>query len=702
MKLSKTPRADSQVNPASTVGEFPPRPAGRTRNTMLRRLTLLSLAMALLVAAAGGVSLWFATRTGLGLETMRQTADQAVQISDMQSSWLAVVGTLDTFSLNRPSEGAKEQLNAALADLDQKLEALAVAPLGFAPAIIEDNRAITLELRGIGAEVADLSNEIYTLSEQGRWGTALQRRQVRLGELQARLDASLSRLDNNLQRELTTRSQLIQRQQDLARSLSLTTVTLAFLLALGITWINRRTIVKPLQVLIGQVKRITSGDFSSVTPMQRNDEIGDLSRSVALMAQWLNESYEVLEKRVDERTQELQRRTAQLQVAAAVARDVAGASNLDKLLVSAVNLIRDRFGFYHAGIFLNDARGEFAVLHAATGEAGRDMLDRQHKLRITSPGSAGAATGLVGRAAETGEAQLARDVELDPFHYKNPLLPDTRSEVALPLVVADRVIGVLDVQSRTPDAFDEPSIEILQVMADQLAIAIQNARLLQEVRENLNELQSAYGRIEKQEWSRLSRSNPVIGFEYDGAEATPITAQDNQVLFREKAAGDGQVTPLRVPLRVRGEVIGSLDVWPAAGELSEAEVYLLATISSRLSQVLEGARLLGQAQRLAAREQQINSIATQVRSAVNLESILQNTVRELGKALGTRRAYIQLGLAPGGNGDHPDAVAPDGQGAGELEPVQSSPANIRNSNQDQADFNGSEQIFGLGAPHDGR
>jgi nitrate/nitrite-specific signal transduction histidine kinase len=692
MKQSKTPRATGLANPVSTVSDFPPGPAGRSRNTILRRLTLLSLAMALLVAAAGGVSLWLATRTGQNMQVMRQTADQAVRISDMQSSWLAVVGTLDTFSLNRPSEGAKEQLNAALADLDQKLEALAVAPLGFEPAIIEDNRAITLELRGIGAEVADLSNEIYTLSEQGRWGTALQRRQARLGELQARLDASLARLDNNLQGELTARSQWIQRQQDLARFLSLTTVTLAFLLALGITWINRRTIVEPLQILIGQVKRITSGDFSPVTPLQRNDEIGDLSRSVALMAKWLNESYEILEKRVDERTQELQRRTTQLQVAAAVARDVAGASNLDNLLVSAVNLIRDRFGFYHAGIFLNDARGEFAVLHAATGEAGRDMLERQHKLRITSPGGAGSATGLVGRTAETGEAQLARDVDLDPFHYKNPLLPDTRSEVTLPLKIADRVIGVLDVQSRTPDAFDEQSIEILQVMADQLAIAIQNARLLQEVRENLNELQAAYGRIEKQEWSRLSRTNPVIGFDYDGVEATPITAHDDQVLLRDKASGDGHKTPLQVPLRVRGEVIGSLDVWPAAGELSEAEVYLLATISSRLSQVLEGARLLGQAQRLAAREQQINYIATQMRSAVNLESILQNTVRELGKALGTRRAYIQLGLAPGGNGDHTEVVVPDGNGAGKLEPVRSDPA----------DFTGSGLIFDLGAPQDGR
>jgi GAF domain-containing protein/HAMP domain-containing protein len=666
MMPSKTRRTRSQTGEQTPTGQItPPAPVDSSnragqgpaleqgiavlpphRTSLLRRLTLFSLLMAFLVAAAGGISYWFASRAGQNLQFMRQAADQAVQLSDMQSSWLAVVGTLDTFSLTRPEEGAKERLDASLAELSQKLEALDSASLGFTPAKIAENRLITQELRGIGVEVADLANEIYALSEQGRWGTALQRRQVVLAGLQARLDVGLSRLDSNLQGELAARSLWIERQQALARLLSLTAVTVAFLFALGTAWVSRRTIVRPLRTLIGEVSRITGGDFSPVTPVQRSDEIGDLSRSVALMTDWLNQSYEALEARVDERTQELQRRTVELQVAAAVARDVAGTTNLDRLLVSAVNLIRERFGFYHAGIFLSDARGEYAVLRAATGEAGAEMLSREHKLRIGSAGE----TGLVGHAADSGEAQLARDVGLDPFHYKNPLLPETRSEVALPLKAVERVIGVLDVQSQIPNAFDEQSIEILQVLADQLAIAIQNARLLKEVRENLNELQAAYGRIEQQEWARLAQTSPIIGFEFNGVEIVPISAADPSSIPSRESAGHGQAQPLSLPLRVRGEVIGSLDVWPHSGDLSEAEVYLLATISSRLSQVLESARLLAQAQHLAAREQQINLIATQMRSAVNLESILQNTVRELGKALGARRAHIQLGEVSAGNG----------------------------------------------------
>lgn len=685
--------AGAQPTPDQMSSAKPP----QRQTSLSRRITLLSLLMILLVVATGGVSFWFATRTGQDVQFMRQAAEQAVQISDMQSSWLAVVGTLDTFSITRPQAGVKEQLDASLAELDQKLETLATSRLGFSPNTIEENRTIAEELRGIGLEMAELSNEIYSLSEQGRWGTALQRRQVRLAELQTRLDAGLSRLDSNLQADLAARSLWIDQRQSIARLLSLTAVSIAILFALGIAWMSRRAIVKPLQDLIGEVERITGGDFSPVTPMQRRDEIGDLSRSVALMTEWLNESYEALEARVNQRTQELQRRTVQLQVAAAVARDVAGTTHLDKLLVSAVNLIRERFGFYHAGIFLSDARGEYAVLRAATGEAGKEMLAREHKLRISSPGASGAgvATGLVGHAADSGEAQLARDVSLDPFHYKNPLLPETRSEVALPLKVAERVIGALDVQSQTPDAFDEQSIEILQVMADQLAIAIQNARLLQEVRESLNELQSAYGRIEQQEWTRLAQTSPVIGFEFNGVEVTPIAADQTQS-GPTSPEENGKGKPFSVPLRVRGEAIGSLDVWPQSGDLSEAEVYLLATISNRLSQVLEGARLLGQAQRLAVREQQINLIATQMRSAVNLESILQNTVRALGQTLGTRRAYIQLGqLAPGieenpkddlngGHGDgaeaaHPrpsaaDPGTPPEPTASEIDPAEYDPA----------------------------
>jgi hypothetical protein len=179
----------------------------------------------------------------------------------------------------------------------------------------------------------------------------------------------------------------------------------------------------------------------------------------------------------------------------------------------------------------------------------------------------------------------------------------------------------------------------LQIMADQMAIAIQNARLLQESQENLKELETTYGRINRQAWERFVSNSRVVGFEFDGVNTHPILHDQVKPVKDSQGAG----SPFSIPLRVRGEVIGTLDVWSQDADLSDADVYLLATISNRISQILESTRLLQEAQRLAWREQQVNTIATQVRNSINLDTILQNTVRELGKSLGSARAFIQIG-----------------------------------------------------------
>ncbi len=189
---------------------------------------------------------------------------------------------------------------------------------------------------------------------------------------------------------------------------------------------------------------------------------------------------EELEAQVFTRTAELARRTIQLQVAAEVARDVTSAGNLDDLLSHSVNLIRERFGFNHAGIFLVDEQGEYVTLKAATGEAGRQMLAKNHRLKIGEEGIVGYVTG-------SGEPRIALDVGKDAVHFDNPLLPDTHSEMALPLQVGERIIGALDVQSNREAAFDEEDIEILQLMADQLAAAIEKTRLFERAQAALEE-----------------------------------------------------------------------------------------------------------------------------------------------------------------------------------------------------------------------
>jgi PAS domain S-box-containing protein len=179
----------------------------------------------------------------------------------------------------------------------------------------------------------------------------------------------------------------------------------------------------------------------------------------------------------------LERYAVQLQVAAEIARDAATARDLTSLLNRAIDLVRERFGFYHAGVFLLDEQGEYAVLTAATGEAGQKLLEQKHKLKV-------GVEGIIGLVAQKGQPRMALDVKLDSYHLKQPLLPDTRAEIAVPLRLMGRVIGVFDVQSRRTYGFDSNDLIALQTMADQLAVAIENARLYEAQEKRAAELES--------------------------------------------------------------------------------------------------------------------------------------------------------------------------------------------------------------------
>ncbi len=162
-----------------------------------------------------------------------------------------------------------------------------------------------------------------------------------------------------------------------------------------------------------------------------------------------------------------------LQVAAQTARDASAKPDLNTLLESAVQLIHERFGFYHVGIFLVDDAHEYAILRAAAGgEASQGMVERQHKLKVGE-------MGIIGYVTRTGEARIAPDVRHDERHYSNPALPNTRSEMAVPLKVQQGVIGALDIQSLDENAFNPDDILILQTLADLLAVAIEKAHLHQ-------------------------------------------------------------------------------------------------------------------------------------------------------------------------------------------------------------------------------
>lgn len=626
-------------------------------------VVLSAMIFMMLLNSASGI--WYAYQSGLKVRQMRVAAAQSIQVSELQLKWLAVVGTLEGLSVNRPTATAASaqiqlDLDSKLNDLESKLNTLNKTDLGISPESIAANRQVTEDLLLLGGEMRRLSAEVYDLTVRNRWSQALTRRQSGLAEMENRLDKDLTNLNKNIQVDLEASSAQVEQMRWLTSVISGGVAAATFLFAGMVLYTGRRVIIRPMQLLTQQVRQVAQGNFSAIQPLERRDEIGELSQAIALMTDWLHDSYELMEQRVVERTQEVERRRSELQISAQVARDIASARNLEALLNLAVNLIRDRFDFYHAGIFLNDDRSEYAVLRAATGEAGRDLLARQHRLHIGSAQADrpddGIATGLVGFAAQTGEPRVALDVGHDAVHFRNPLLPNTRSEAAIPLKTAGRIIGVLDIQSIQPDAFDAETLQVFQVMADQLATAIQNARLLEEVQQNLNELRTAYGQIDRQAWERFTHATPLLGYQYDGSTLQPLTQRE---LTQEPKV---EAEPYSVSLRVRGTEIGALEVWGQPGGLSEAETRLIANISGRLSQILESARLYEEAQARAAREQMINRLTADLARSLDTDGVLRTAAFQLGNLPSVTEATIVLDVQPGA-GRKPGPTSPNLPGA---------------------------------------
>ena len=224
-----------------------------------------------------------------------------------------------------------------------------------------------------------------------------------------------------------------------------------------------RSLTRPIQTLTESALRMAGGDLTTTVPVDRQDEIGLLAQTFNNMGNELRELYQNLEGQVAARTR-------QLSAAAEIGRAASSILEVDELLKQAVELIRDRFGYYHASVFLLDERGEYAVLRESTGDVGARLKARGHRLAV-GPGS------IIGWVTSNGQPRVASDVGQDPEHVQNELLPATRSEAAVPLKVGGRVLGALDVQSIESNTFAQADLNVLQLVADQLAIALENSRL---------------------------------------------------------------------------------------------------------------------------------------------------------------------------------------------------------------------------------
>jgi GAF domain-containing protein/HAMP domain-containing protein len=448
---------------------------------------------------------------------------------------------------------------------------------------------------------------------------------------------------------------------------SLILLILAGFMGLVIT----NNIVKPIDQLVAVARRLGAGDFGVEAQADSQDEIGQLAQNFNTMAQQLRTSFDTIEQR-----------THSLELAAAISEHFSGVLNLETLLVEVVSQVKNTLDYYHVHIYLLDEQTQRLVVAEGTGSAGAEMKAQGHSIPLDAP------TSLVARAARSGQIVKVDNVREAVDWLPNPLLPDTYSEMAVPIILEEKVVGVLDVQQDKVAGLDEGDINLLRTLANQVAVAIRNSYQFAEVETALAEAREAQSRYMEQAWKQI-KTTQQTAYYYQRPGVLPLSETiivqlENQVMTENqptiievKAKDDEQrvtkaepeaenlsLTPesqtpevqsqtaLIAPIRLQNQTIGMLQLHETEypRHWSERELALVEAITEQIAQTAESLRLFDETRERAGREQTIREITDKLRAAPSLDLLLETAARELGQRLGVRHTILELGIETEKNG----------------------------------------------------
>ena len=440
-----------------------------------------------------------------------------------------------------------------------------------------------------------------------------------------------------------------------------------------------------LSLSMGQnwVVRQTIGDLNAVAPLIV-DWVSFLFTAITLTlilwsfhqgwskaltgASEANDRYRAQTQELREKIARLERRTSHLQATADIAH--VGFSILDPedLMTQLVNRIQEGFGqssVYYVGLFLLNEAQQMAELRAATGEAGQLLLEMEYKLDVDE-------VSTIGRSIIHRQARIARDAAEGTLRFDALPMPHARSEIALPLRSRGRVLGALSMASTKAEAFNEDDIAALQTMADQVALAIDNAVLYSQTRTSLEHLQAVQQRYVAQAWDEFLATRPMIPIDYTEPGTEPGGTQflhdarraamvhGRTVATTSPPPGDdgSDVKPqaaLVVPLQLRGQVIGTIALhetdhprpWTAE------EIALAETVAEQVTLTVENLRLMEETQRRAAHQRKISDVTTSIRETLDMETVLKTAVQEVRQTMGLPEVEIRLVMEDAENGTPP-------------------------------------------------
>ncbi len=330
----------------------------------------------------------------------------------------------------------------------------------------------------------------------------------------------------------------------------------------------------------------------------------------------LSNALEYERLRLEQQSALLKKRLDQINTAAEINRALNTILDPNKLIQTVVDLVQKRFHLYYAGVFLLDERGEYAVLRAGTGEAGRKMLAEGHRLAVGG-------SSMIGWAISNRKPRIAMDVGEDAVRFANPHLPLTRTELALPLISRGEVLGAMTIQSDKPRAFDENDLKVLQSIADNLATALHNAYLFQQTQQALEEIVAARRQIMGDIWANLPST----------LEASVSTSPSTN--------GTSNKYRLRVPIEIYNEEIGELVLEKDEPWASDEEE-MARQAAAQIALALENLQLVEETRRTAEMERVVSQISGEVSATLDMDEMLKTALKQLQNVLGLTQAEIVL------------------------------------------------------------
>jgi GAF domain-containing protein/HAMP domain-containing protein len=413
-------------------------------------------------------------------------------------------------------------------------------------------------------------------------------------------------------------------------AISLAMIVGAIIFAVLIT----NSIANPLVELTQAAQRIAGGNLEINAPVStRKDEITDLAISFNRMTEELRKLIFSLEQRVAERTLQLEQRTEQLQAASNLGSTVTMILDVDQLIQHAVELIQERFELIYVGIFLVDENRETAELKASAGIV--------NPLSAARSKNASLGEDLVGQCILSSHIQTSQD----PDAANLTTLPQmgSRSEAALPLRSRGQVLGALNLHSSQVRAFDEATLSIYQNMADSIAVAIDNARLLSATQNALESTRKAYGEVSQSAWVERLSAKPVrVRRNAHGTSVVDTRTLSPEIQFtKSKPDKNGTV---EIPIKIRNQEIGVVHAQKRqeSGEWSGDEQEMLSALTYQLGIALESARLFEETLQRAEQERLVGEISNRIRETLEIDAVLRTAAKELRSALDLDEVEVRL------------------------------------------------------------